>query len=98
MDRSETAKACLTMSLAAVLSLTAFSCSAPRQEVPLDRTRVQAGISHLETQALVMSMTNPANAIVDRAFWRGAILVCLLVGGLALLRLVPRPIGKKGNT
>jgi len=35
-------------------------------------------------------MTNPAEAIVDRTFWRGAILICLLLVGLGLLRLVPQ--------
>jgi hypothetical protein len=42
----------------------------------------------LKMQALVM--TNPAEAIVDRTFWRGAIPICLLRVGLGLLRLVPQ--------
>jgi len=40
-------------------------------------------------------MADPANAIVDRAFWRGAILIVLLIGGLALLRFLPRPMRNK---
>ncbi len=41
----------------------------------------------------IMDITDPANAVVDRAFWRGVVLICLLIGGLALLRFIPRPVG-----
>jgi hypothetical protein len=43
----------------------------------------------------VMSLTAPADAIIDRVFWRSAILIGLFIGGLALLRLVPRSTGEK---
>jgi antitoxin component of RelBE/YafQ-DinJ toxin-antitoxin module len=38
------------------------------------------------------SMAEPANTIVDRMFWRGVILICLLIAGLGLLRLLPRRV------
>lgn len=38
----------------------------------------------------IAGMTRPAEAIVDRAFWRGVLLICLLIAGLGLLRWVPR--------
>ncbi len=37
----------------------------------------------------VSQLSEPANAIVDRAFWRGLVLIAVFIGGLALLRLVP---------
>ena len=43
------------------------------------------------------TMADPANAIVDRIFWRGVILILLLIAGIGLLRLVPqRAAGNKG--
>lgn len=38
------------------------------------------------------TLTAPADALVDRLFWRGAILIGLLILGLALLRLVPQRV------
>jgi hypothetical protein len=40
----------------------------------------------------ISSMTDPAEAIVDRMFWRGVILIGLLIAGIGLLRLVPQRI------
>jgi nucleotide-binding universal stress UspA family protein len=40
----------------------------------------------------IARMADPADEIIDRAFWRGVILVCLLVIGLGLLRWVPQRI------
>jgi hypothetical protein len=40
----------------------------------------------------MVSLTSPADTILDRMFWRGVILICLLVVGLGLLRLVPQRI------
>lgn len=37
----------------------------------------------------IASITAPANAIVDRVFWRGAVLIGLLISGLALVKLLP---------
>jgi hypothetical protein len=45
----------------------------------------------------IMSLTEPTNAIVDRAFWRGSILICILIAGLAVLRLIPHPVRDKGK-
>jgi hypothetical protein len=38
------------------------------------------------------TLTSPADALVDRLFWRGVILIGLLILGLALLRLVPQRV------
>jgi len=38
----------------------------------------------------ISSMTDPLGAIIDQAFWRGVVLICLLIVGLALVRLVPQ--------
>jgi hypothetical protein len=45
-------------------------------------------------------MTDPADEIIDRVFWRGVILIGLLVLGLGLLRWVPQRISseRKGNS
>lgn len=40
----------------------------------------------------ISTMTDPADEIIDRVFWRGVILICLLIAGLGLLRLVPQRI------
>ena len=40
-------------------------------------------------------LTEPADEIVDRLFWRGFMLICLLIAGLGLLRLVPQRIVDK---
>ena len=46
---------------------------------------------------IVSFMTDPAEAIVDRTFWRSAILICLLLVGLGLLRLVPQRNADRRN-
>jgi hypothetical protein len=45
-------------------------------------------------------MTDPADEIIDRVFWRGVILIGLLVVGMGLLRMVPQRIagGAKDKT
>lgn len=43
----------------------------------------------------VANMTAPANAVIDRAFWRALLLIITLVGGLAATRFIPvrtRPV------
>lgn len=35
-------------------------------------------------------ITDPADEIIDRLFWRGIILIALLIAGFGLLRLVPQ--------
>jgi hypothetical protein len=40
----------------------------------------------------IATMANPADKIIDRTFWRGVLLTCLLIAGLGLLRLVPQRI------
>jgi hypothetical protein len=40
----------------------------------------------------ILTMTNPADAIVDKLFWRGVILICLLIVGVGILRFVPQRI------
>jgi hypothetical protein len=42
---------------------------------------------------VISAASNPADEIIDRAFWRGVILICLLVAGLGLLRFVPQRSG-----
>ena len=42
----------------------------------------------------VSMITNPADEIIDRVFWRGVILIGLLVLGLGLLRMVPQRIAE----
>lgn len=38
------------------------------------------------------AVTAPADAVVDRLFWRGVVLIGLLILGLALLRLIPQRV------
>ena len=40
----------------------------------------------------IAMMTDPADEIIDRVFWRGVILIGLLVVGMGLLRMVPQRI------
>jgi hypothetical protein len=40
----------------------------------------------------ISTVTEPATTILDRVFWRGVILVCLLVGGFGLLRFLPQRV------
>jgi hypothetical protein len=52
----------------------------------------------LESKSLdraISALADPADEIIDRVFWRGAILICLLIAGLGLLRLVPRRIADR---
>jgi hypothetical protein len=43
----------------------------------------------------ISTLTNPADELIDRVFWRGVVLICLLLTGLALLRFIPqRMVGK----
>ncbi|MDK9718550.1 MAG: hypothetical protein OEL57_11695 [Trichlorobacter sp.] len=37
----------------------------------------------------VTTLHDPIDRAVDRLFWRGVVLICLLIGGLGLLRLLP---------
>lgn len=49
----------------------------------------------LESESLgknVATVTRPADDMIDRLFWRGVILICLLIAGIGLLRLVPQRI------
>ena len=46
-------------------------------------------------QALA-SVTRPADDLVDQIFWRGVILIGLLIIGIGLLRLVPQKITNRG--
>lgn len=40
----------------------------------------------------ISSLINPADALFNKVLWRGVILICLLIVGLGLLRLVPQRI------
>lgn len=53
----------------------------------LERTDELAESGRLERP--LAGLVDPANGLIDRAFWRGAILIVLLVAGLGLLRLIP---------
>jgi hypothetical protein len=45
----------------------------------------------------IANLTHPTDAIIDDVFWRGGILIGLLILGLGLLRMVPQHIaGKRG--
>jgi hypothetical protein len=47
----------------------------------------------------ISMMTDPADEIIDRVFWRGVILIGLLVVGMGLLRMVPQRIaGERKKT
>jgi hypothetical protein len=59
----------------------------------LDRATVLLESKGLERA--VESMSNPADELIDRAFWRGFILICLLIAGIGLLRFVPQRIVDK---
>jgi hypothetical protein len=50
-------------------------------------------IDLMESRSLdqkISILTDPAAAIVDRAFWRGVILILLLIAGLGVVRLLPQ--------
>jgi hypothetical protein len=56
---------------------------------------LERAVEILESKSLgqkISSMTDLADAIVNRVFGRGVILICLLIVGLGLLRLVPQRI------
>ena len=38
----------------------------------------------------IAAMNNPIDRLIDRAFWRIVALICLLIFGLAILRLLPK--------
>ena len=40
----------------------------------------------------ISSLINPADALFNKVLWRGVILICLLIVGLGLLRLVPQRV------
>lgn len=42
-----------------------------------------------ETQARLAALVAPADALVDRVFWRALALIAILLAGLAALRLIP---------
>jgi len=54
----------------------------------------------VESKALdqtISGIVHPADAFVDRIFWRGVILICLLLVGIALLRFVPQRTRREGG-
>jgi nucleotide-binding universal stress UspA family protein len=56
---------------------------------------LERAIALLESESWdrrISKMTDPADAIINRAFWRGVILIVLLVVGMGLLRMVPQRI------
>ncbi len=53
----------------------------------LDRTNELMNSGEWEQR--VAAITAPASAVVDRMFYRGVILVLLLVAGMGLVRLIP---------
>jgi hypothetical protein len=38
----------------------------------------------------MVALTDPANALIDRVFWRGIALVGVLIVGLGVVRLIPQ--------
>ena len=40
--------------------------------------------------ARMAALTDPADALIDRAFWRGAVLVGILIVGLGVVRVIPQ--------
>lgn len=40
----------------------------------------------------ISSLVDPANTVFDKVFWRGVILICILIVGLGLLKLVPQHV------
>ena len=40
----------------------------------------------------ISSLINPADALFNKVLWRGVILICILIVGLGLLRLVPQRV------
>ena len=54
---------------------------------------LERSIQLLESQSWdqrISSMTDPAKEVVNFAFWRGVVLICLLIVGIGLLRLMPK--------
>lgn len=45
----------------------------------------------------VTALDDPINKAIDRLFWRGVILIALLLGGLGLLRLLPHKLANRNN-
>ena len=56
---------------------------------------LEQAIALLESESWdqrISKMTDPADELINRAFWRGVILIGLLVAGMGLLRMVPQRI------
>ena len=54
---------------------------------------LERSIQLLESQSWdqrISSMTDPAKEVVNFVFWRAVVLICLLMVGIGLLRLVPK--------
>jgi len=54
-------------------------------------------IEHNAWDKRIRTMTDPAEAIVDRVFWRSVVLIVLLIVGFGLLRLLPRRSSRQHN-
>jgi hypothetical protein len=64
---------------------------------------IERAIALLESNSWdqrLSTIDDPAEEIVDRFFWRGVILIGLLVAGMGLLRMIPQRFsaGRKGNS
>ena len=73
------------------------------RDAAIETGRAADRVTHLLEQAIALleseawdqrisMMTDPADEIINRAFWRGVILIGLLVAGMGLLRMVPQRI------
>jgi len=62
--------------------------AADRVTLLLERTNDLLESKSWDEAAAMLS--DPTGEIIDRIFWRGVILICLLLAGLALLRLLPQ--------
>jgi methyl-accepting chemotaxis protein len=69
--------------------------AADRMTEVLDQTNTLIASNALDQR--VASLTDPANAVIDRAFWRGAVLIGLLIVGLAIVRAIPQRSRKSQN-
>jgi Zn-dependent M32 family carboxypeptidase len=61
--------------------------TADRIAAVLERTNELADSKQLDQR--IAMLTQPGEELIDRIFWRGVILIALLVGGLACVRLIP---------
>jgi methyl-accepting chemotaxis protein len=62
--------------------------AADRMTEVLDQTNTLIASSALDQR--VASVIDPANTVIDHAFWRAAALIALLIAGMALVRLIPQ--------